>query len=142
MDFWRCLVDLDVAGMQKLWGAVAPNQKQHDDKETLIGLHHARTLADSIPFNLRAYSHSWLVERGLPSGLPDELKPRAERIYPRIVEGVGVSVRQMGNVETPLTRAVERAMSDAVSDCYADGKTDPIFVKARMGEAYRKTLRG
>ena len=128
--------------MRKLWSIVAPGKAQHDDRGTLIGLHYARTLAESVPFDLRAYSHAWLVERDLPSGLPDELKPRAERIYPRVVEAVGVSVRQMGNVQTDLTREIERAMSDAVAECYADGEERPDIVKARMREAYQRTLNG
>jgi len=138
-DFRRCLLELDVTGIRALCVVTGQSQPQ-DDHGALISLHHARTLAHSMPFKLRAYSHQWLLERGLPSGLPDELKPRAERIYPRVVEAVGVSVRQLGNVVTPLTQAVECAMSNAAAECYADGERRPDIVKARMVEARHKAM--
>jgi len=63
-----------------MWAGIFPNEPQpQDDAATLATLHYARTLANSVPFKLRAYSHRWLCERNLPSGLPDALKPKAER---------------------------------------------------------------
>ncbi len=142
-EFRRCLVDLDVAAFRKILAAINPGERQpKDDAEALIVLHHARTQAQSVQFNLRAYSHRWLCERDLPSGLPDELKPRAERIYPQIVEAVGVSVKAMSEAGIPLAKAIERAMSDAVEDAYAGGNRNPDFVKARMDEARTRVMRG
>ena len=127
---------MDVDGMLRLVDLAG--QEKMSREHTTIGMHFARTQARSIEFSRRAWSHAWLMERGLPSGLPDELRPRAERIYPRVVEAVGVSVRKLGNVQTDLTRAVERAMSDAVAECYADGERRPEIIKARMEEARLK----
>jgi hypothetical protein len=142
-EFNRCLVELDVAAIRRLWAATSPGAHQpQSDLEALIALHHARTQAESVPFNLRAYSHRWLCERDLPSGLPDELKPRAERVYPKIVEAVGVSVKAMSEASIPLAKAIERAMSDAVEEAYADGNRNSDFVKARMQEARARVLRG
>ena len=104
-------------------------------------LHHARTQAASMPLNLRAYSHRWLLDHGYPSGLPDELKPRAERIYPRVASAVGISVNVRSAFMKPVAEALRGAMSDAVMDAYADGKTDPAFVSARMREAREKIMR-
>ncbi len=140
--FLRCLIDLDVGAVRKLWAqAFAGEHQPKDDNEALIALHHARTQAQSVPFDRRAYSHRWLAERGLPSGLPDELKPKAERVSPRIVEAVGVSVKAMSEASIPLARAIERAMSDAVADAYADGNRNPDFIKQRMNEARARAMR-
>ncbi len=138
--FQRCLENLDVSGIRRLCAATGQAQPK-DDSAALVSLHYARTLAESVAFKLRAYSHRWLGERDLPSGLPDQLKPRAEQVCPRVVEAVGVSVRQLGNVVTPLTEAVERAMSDAVAECYADGERRPAIIKAQMNEARARALR-
>jgi hypothetical protein len=142
-EMQRCLVDCDVLGAMKLWKHISPNMPQpKNDAEGLIVLHHARTQSISIPFRLRAYSHRWLCDNGLPSGLPDKLRPKAEQIYPRLVEAVGVSVKALSEANIPLAKAIERAMSDAVAEAYSDGKRDPGFVKARMNEARQRVLRG
>lgn len=98
----------------------------------------------SMGLRLRAYSHRWLLDHGLPSALPDELKPRAERMYPMIVEGVGISVLARG-VLKPVGVMIRTAMEDAVMNVYADdGSPDPMFVRARMAAArasIQKTVR-
>jgi hypothetical protein len=33
-------------------------------------------------------------------------------------------------------------MEQAVAECYADGKTEPDFVRARMAEARERALKG
>ena len=109
------------------------------DNETLLTLHYARTQASSIQLRLRAYSHSWLLERGLPSGLPDPLKPMADRLYPREVKAIGIAVGSISGEKTAAARLLEKAMSDAVAEMYADGVTEPTLIKARMIEAYRRT---
>lgn len=142
VEFRRCLTDLDVAQARRLWAHVNPHLPQpRSDGETLIMLHHARTQAKSVAFKLRAYSHAWLVERSLPSGLPDELRPPAERIYPRVVEAVGIAVVAGSPERTEHARAVRSAMENAVLESYADGVRDPAIIKARMGEARRLSIR-
>ena len=139
-EFRRCLVDLDLAGARAIWAAVAPHLPQpNGDTEALATLHLARTSSASIAGRLRFYSHRWLLDRGLPSQLPDRLKPRAERLYPRIAEGVGISV----NSKYPeVIRCVRGAMEYAVQDAYADGRSEPAFVSRRMREARQRELRG
>jgi hypothetical protein len=40
----------------------------------------------------------------------------------------------------PLAKAIEKAMSDAVAEAYADGKRAPEFVRARMREARARVM--
>lgn len=137
----RCLVECDVVGIRKLWAHVSPNLHQpRTEHETLTTIHRARTEMPRIALRLRAYSHRWLLDHGYPSELPDELRPKAERIYPRIVEAVGISVTSTSEAFRPAAKLVERAMSDAVQEAYADGRTDPVFVRARMAEARARTI--
>lgn len=131
----RCLIDCDVTGARRLWKHVAPGMSQpKSDGEALATIHLARTCADYLPLKLRAYSHRWLVDSGYPSQLPDSLKPKAERLYPQIVDGVGIAVRGSG-VTAPVAGLIRDVMSDAVMECYADKRTEPTFVRARMMEA-------
>jgi hypothetical protein len=140
-EFRRCLEQLDVAAIRKLWRHVSPHLAQpKDDAEALISLHHARTQTESIPLKLRAWSHRWLLDHGMPSGLPDHLKARAERLYPHVVEGVGISVNFRSPILQPITSHVRGAMEDAVSEAYADKRTEPAFLKARMQEAKQTTI--
>lgn len=137
----RCLLEADVQGARKLWAETQPQLPQPaSDAEAEIMLHHARTCMESIPLRPRAYSHRWLVERSLPSALPDELKSRAERMYPVIAEGVGIAVLGRG-VYAPISKLVQAAMAEAVVECYADGQRETEFVKARMQEARHRVVR-
>ena len=134
--FRRCLIDLDVVGICDLWFHVSSHLPQpKNNEEALVTMHYARTHARSIPIKLRCYSHAWLCERGLPSGLPDCWKPKAARLYPHTVKAVGVAVKAMSAENVPRARAIEKAMSDAAMECYADGVTDPQVIKTRMDAA-------
>ena len=104
-------------------------------------MHVARTAAENVSFKKRAYSHAWLMERSLPSQLPDHMKPSAQRLYPVVVEGVGISV----NFKSPLLREageeIQRAMGHAVEETFADGCHDSTVVTRRMGEARERATR-
>jgi hypothetical protein len=129
------LKDLDVAAAGRAWG-------EADDAKTLVMLHMARTAAKSIPMGLRAYSHRWLVDHGLPSQLPDRLKPKAERMYPQVVSAVGIAVKMRDRALAGAGLEIRRSMEDMVLDAEADGKLlDTRFVKTRMMEARDKTKR-
>lgn len=134
LHFRRCLEDGDVDLLMKMWGAWFPHLPQPEDRNGAeIMLHHARTQAESVPLKLRAWSHKWLTERRLPSGLPDHLKPKAERISPVIVDAVGISVVSRSG-DTERAKAIQGAMGNAVMEMYADGVTDPERVSKRMAE--------
>ncbi len=139
-EMLRCLAELDVDGARRLWRHVSPGLPVLDDKQALVVVHMARTQAAGLPLRPRAYSHRWLLDAGLPSQLPDELRPRAERLYPRVVEAVGISVNATSPILKPATKIIERAMSDAVAAAFADGITAPEFLRARMAEARGREL--
>lgn len=135
----RCLEDLDVAGARRLWALAAPHVPQDaTDAQLLVTLHMARTAAESIDLRRRAYSHRWLLDNGHPSQLPDPLKPRAERLYPRVVDAVGVAALSK---YPQVAREVGGAMIDVIENSYADGETDPTIVRPRMMEARRLAQR-
>jgi hypothetical protein len=134
-------VELDVKGIRELWGKTPGLPQPETDAEALASLHRARTQAESVPLKLRAYSHRWLQDNNLPSGLPDSLRPKAERIYPRVVDGVGISVNASSLAMRPIVPIVQRAMEDTVQEAYADGDTEPTLLKTRMMEARVKAVK-
>lgn len=143
----RCLEDCDVETARKLWASTASLMPQPEsDQDTLTVIHMARTRARSIRFKLRAYSHAWLRERGLPSGLPDKLRPRAERLYPVVVEAVGIAtaLKAVTPERLELSQHILRAMSTRVAELYAEGATEPRLVKAEImiarSNAYKKLM--
>lgn len=138
----RCLEECDVAAIRRLSEHIWPHlPAPKTDGEALATIHHARTQTRRINLKLRFYSHCWLRDRNLPSALPDELKPKAERMYPRVVGAVGISVGSSSVIGKAIAPIIERSMSDAVMDCYSENKTDPTFVKKRMFEAKAKTIK-
>lgn len=142
-EFRALLIAGDVQGLRGLWEVAMPHlpqPKSYAEAEKVM--HITRTQTASIPLRPRAYSHRWLTERNLPSYLPDELKPKAERMYPVVVEGVGIFVKPSNNAYLrPAQLEVQTSMEHAVADAYAEGRTDPEFVKARMAEAKDRTMR-
>lgn len=139
--FRQLLEDGDVKGLRQAWSKIAPNMPQPETFEAAeITMHMTRTASASVSLKARAYSHRWLSERLLPSQLPDDLKPEAERLYPRIVSAVGVSVNFRSKLLAPAAAEVQSAINDAIEDCYAEGHTDPQIVKRQMDEARDKTM--
>jgi len=138
--FRECMEQLDATRARAVWGHVCPHLPQPaNDAHTLVVLHMARTAAASMKFKSRAYSHAWLVERGYPSQLPDELKPSAERMYPRNAPAVGISVNFRAPELAPAAVMIRGAMENAVLEAEADGKLENSeHVKARMAEARAK----
>lgn len=140
---FRALLEAgDVQGLRGLWEVAMPHLpqlKSYAEAEKVM--HITRTQTETLPLRPRAYSHRWLTERNLPSYLPDELKPKAERMYPIVVEGVGIFIKPSSNEYLrPAQLEVQHSMEDAVADAYAEGRTDPEFVRSRMAEAKDKTM--
>ena len=89
-----------------------------------------------ISFNARAYSHRWLSDNGYESQLPDNLKPKAERLYPAIHEAVGLAIGAKRGLGMAIKPHVEGAMIYAINEVYADYKRPfAPTVKKRMFEA-------
>lgn len=94
-----------------------------------------------MAFRLRAYSHWWLNERSLPSGLPDRLKKSADQLTPKISDAVGISVNASSELLKPILPYVRKAMEDVVEDCWASGDKDTLIVRQRLFEARRNTIK-
>lgn len=142
LEFRNHLEAGDIDGCRAYWASQCPRMPQPESREQAeVVMHWARTEADSISLQARAWSHRWLTERNLPSGLPDRLKPSAERLYPVVREGVGISFNFRNELLKPAAAEIQRAMEDAVNDAYAEGRTEPGFVTARMSEARDKTFK-
>lgn len=143
MSFRDLLESGDVEGLRAHSACHSPNMPQPESREAAeIVMHRARTEAESISLRARAYSHAWLCARSLPSGLPDELKPKADRIYPVAALAVGISVNARSEWMKPAMAEVYGSMECAVLDAHAHGRlADTPFVKARMNEARERTMR-
>lgn len=140
--FRQLLLDGDVSGIMAAWGTFAPGMPQPESRDHAeAAMHMARTSTESLPIRPRAYSHRWLTERDLPSQLPDRLKPSAERMFPVVVDAVGISVNAKNPFFKPAMLEVRGAMEAAVEDAYAEGRKEPVFVRARMNEARDLTYR-
>jgi hypothetical protein len=142
-EFREALATMDVAKARTIWGEVFPNLPLGTRDEAIASMHIARTASEFLPLALRAYSHAWLMERGLPTMLPDELKPKAQQIHPVIAIGVGIAVK--GRSDNPDDKAalveIRQSMESAVLEAEADRKLDDAdHVKRRMMEARLKTL--
>ncbi len=137
--FRSALYDGDVSRTRHLWAEVAPDMPQPESHaEAEVIMHQARTAADSVPIHKRIYSHAFLDERGLPSQLPDGMKPPRDRKGPPVIFsaaliGVGSLSKQSGRREE--AKALERAMADAVGDMIISGITDRERIAKRMWEA-------
>ncbi len=137
--FRAALYDCDVLRTRHLWAQVAPDMPQPEtDAEAEVIMHQARTAADSVPMQKRIYSHAWLAERGLPSQLPDGMKPPRERkgppvIFPAALICVGALSSSSDRREE--AKAMERAMADAVGDMITSGITDKARIAKRMWQA-------
>lgn len=141
-EFHAALESGDVKLVAKASARLFPHLPQPESLEAVeASMHMARTQMPTISFKARAYSHRWLTERGLPSQLPDDLKPKAEQVHPKIVEGVLVAVMVQDEEMRPLADEVEKAMNIAVEDCYANGDTDPELVRQQMMAARARTRR-
>jgi hypothetical protein len=78
----------------------------------------------------------------MPSGLPDNLRPRAQRLYPRTVEGVGVSVNFQSQILRPAAKIIRDDINAAILDEYAiDGTPKVESVKKAMENARRKAMK-
>jgi hypothetical protein len=142
-EMQKCMVVFDIERTRQLWPIAFPHLPPiTSDGEARAMLHLARTSSEALNTRLRFYSHQWLLERNLPSALPDHLRPSAERMYPRVAKAVGISVNANSELMRPIVPFVREAMSHAVLETFADGhKDDSDVVKRRMMEAKRTTVR-
>lgn len=138
----RCLEEHDVQTIRRLWAEVAPLMPQpKTDAEAEAIMHHACTQCYVVTLKSRAYSHRWLLDHGLPSGLPDKLRPRAERMYPVIADVIGIACGSASEAMRPALPIIRGAMETVVLDHYADGVKDPLVIKPRMLDARKNAIK-
>lgn len=127
-EFRRCLLELDVPGVLRLWQHVAPHLPQpatHD--EALVTLHTARLAMTTLADTARQYSKAWLAERQTST----------------IVRAVGIAVGFADEAD-PAQRSrageIRQVMEGAVLDALAAGvdlETEAAEVSRRMQAARR-----
>ena len=127
------LSDDDVKSFRQAWNLTAPGNPIKTDVEAELVFHVSRTKISKVRLKQRAYSHRWLTERGYPSDLPDELREKAERMYPTKVECVAICVAASSPFGVEMAKIIEKAMTDAVADVYASNKhPDDELVRERI----------
>lgn len=128
-EFKRCLLQLDITGMRKLWAYVAPHLTQPlTDAATLHTMHLARTKSASVPVALKEYSEDWL----------------AEHETQKVSSAVGISVRAPAHRQNQAVD-LRGAMSDAVMGAYRAGvdlDKEAPEVRRRIHAARVKVYRG
>lgn len=138
-EFRRCLLQLDVVGVMKLWKHVAPHLADQTPGEALTSLHIARVDAKSVPVKLKHYSRDWLAERGIikVNGKWTQGPPVTV-----VAEAVGIAVKSR---DPRVAKRIHRAMHDALLNGMAKGVTEPqiqseLMHKARMKERSKMAM--
>lgn len=125
-SFLRCMLELDISGMRKLYAHTHPHLQGGSDTQVLVALHMARTMADNVSIKMRQYSHAWLVAGGHHSSLPDHLKPKGEQVRPRVVPATGFAMMFGSKILKPLIPHVEGKVHEVILDAYATDKVHKI----------------
>lgn len=136
--------DGDADAVARIYDHAYPNMPKATQEEAAVVMHTARTASESMPLAKRLYSHAWLTDRGFRSQLPEELRPRSERVESVIVPAVGVAVSSFAQsaYRKEEAKAIERVMARAAGDMVRDGITDRARIAPRMWEARELYLRG
>ncbi len=133
----------DYMGMWRIMAGAFPGTPQpKTPQQAEIIMHRIRTETESLSDRVRCYSDKWLEDHNCPSGLPDRLKASSLRLYPRVVDAVGIGVH-MPRLFREIGEEVEQAMSVAVEEVHADGvdlDNRPV-VHGHMFAARDKTLK-
>jgi hypothetical protein len=118
-EFAQLLAAGDVDAVVAAWAKIFPNDTPPASRgEAEVTMHFARTVSAALIDRQRAWSHRWLLDHGWPSGLPDDMLPRAERLYPRAVEAVGIG----SAMRLPTTVPLRAVMEEQVQDSYATSR--------------------
>lgn len=139
-EFRRCLIDLDVSGMMKLWSHVAPDLADQSPKDALIAMHIARCEMKRISLKLKTYSRDWLQERGFRCIDGRWIEgPEPGSVH---AEAVGIAVKSR---DPRVAKRIHRAMEDALHNARAKGSTEPeiqrsVMLQARAKERFKMRL--
>jgi hypothetical protein len=123
----RCLLELDVSGIRKVWGDAAPHLDQPDsDWEALRAMHMARVQMKNISPQAKRYSEHWLKE----------LKGKT-----RIAASVGIVVGTLRRDDRERAEHVKAEMVEAVLLAHREGvdlDLEAPEVQRRMRVAHQK----
>lgn len=129
-EFRRCLLDLDVRGIRKVWRHVSPHLDQPaTDADALHAIHLARVEMKTLPKAMREYSQAWLKER------------ETRRIARAVAIGVG-NVTSENNLVRLAALVTREAMVDSVLDSVRRGidlETESDEIRRRLLAARKKT---
>lgn len=126
-EFRRCLIDLDVVQIRRLWKHIAPGMSQpKNDMEALHTMHLARvSMKGSLHPRLIEYSTKWLDER---------------RRLDMVAKAVGISVNAPPHRAKQASN-IHEAMKDSVYDSIRAGidiDLEAAEVRRRMNIARLK----
>lgn len=137
MEFRRCLIAMDVAGITRMWEHVAPHLPKQSPEAALCSLHMARADAESMPLKLRQYSREWLFERGFDDSF-GKWELMVNRPITPIAEAVGIASGNASGWVGPINKKIVRAMQDALLNGMEKGVTEPPRQKELMLKARAK----
>lgn len=125
----RCLEEIDIEGIQRLWSVIAPGAPQPaSDSAALLTIHMARVRCQAINARQRDYSRAWLGER-----------ERQQKVY-----AVGIAVLAANPARRDEASDVRAAMAESVSDSIRAGidiETEGDEIRRRMLAARAKARR-
>lgn len=139
--FRQAMVSGDVKMLQGIWSKVTGLPAPETVQEAEIQMHVARTATKSLPDQTRCYSHWWLKDRGLPSLLPPDLFPKADRFKPVIKSSVGIAVGTGKDWLKPALPLVMGAMVKAVENNAELIEGNPDLLRDKIQFARRDEFR-
>jgi hypothetical protein len=142
-QFRQALIDGNDDELHRLWTAIFPGLPRPSKRDDIVTtMHIARTAADCVPDRGRFYSHRWLEERGLPSRLPMNLRPKCDQYYAGVTPAVGFAYGTDKEWLKPAKPLIERAVHTVIEDCAANGDLDkPDMVRDLMMDAKNDEFR-
>jgi hypothetical protein len=135
-EFRRCLLEMDVEGIMRVWSHVSPHLPQPSPAEAAIQLHMARVEARYMPRKAKEYSASWLAEQGYAK-IGGEWVHGISKPKP-VVEAVGISSQGLGGIVRPINEKIMVYMEDALLNALAKGVNEPPMQKEAMLKARDK----
>lgn len=134
-EFRAALRDRDIPLLIKASAVLFPDAPVPTEAEALVQMHVARTMQGWMTIEERSYSHFWLLEQGLPSMLPPELLPKADRYRPEAKSAVGIVYATGKEWLKPAAPIIGMAMAKAVSDNAELIETDPELLRDKIAFA-------
>lgn len=119
-EILRCLIELDVSGIRKLWREMAPHLDQpENDWQALRTMHEARVRMKHISAQQKRYSEHWL---------------REHKEKTMIVNAVGIMVKSLSGSGADRASDIQSEMGEAVLRAINDG----VDIEAEVPELHAR----